>query len=175
MKTLSILAMAGVLAIPVLAADAPAKPAAPAEKKATPSSLTMSVTEAKVTAPFVLKDGAISQPSTTEVDAGGRAVFTFKVATAGEYVVTGGVNAPDDDNNSFYLNIDGEPTDPLMIWDLEVTSGFEERTSNWRGSGGAGSDEFDPKTFKLSAGEHKLIIGGREPASLKSITIKPVK
>ncbi len=175
MKTLSILVLAGVLAIPALAADAPAKAAAPAAKKPATSNPAMSVTEAKITAPFVLKDGAISQPATTEVGAGGRAVFTFKVATAGEYVVVGVVNAADDDSNSFYLNIDAEPTDPLMIWDLEVTSGFEERTSNWRGSGGAGSDEFDPKTFKLTAGEHKLIIGGREPASLKSITIRPAK
>ena len=85
------------------------------------------------------------------------------------------VSAPDEDSNSFYLNIDAEPADPLMIWDLEVTSGFEERIGNWRGSGDSGSGEFSPKVFKLTAGEHKLIIGGREPASLKSITIRPAK
>jgi hypothetical protein len=168
MKTLSILALAGVLAIPAIAADAPAKAAAPANP-------TLSVSEAKLTAPFVLKDGAISQPATTDASSGGKAVFTFKVAVAGDYVVAGVVNAPDDDNNSFYLNIDADPTDPLMIWDLEATSGFEERISNWRGSGEAGNDEFNPKAFKLTAGEHKLIIVGREPAKLKSVSIRPAK
>jgi hypothetical protein len=171
MKTLSILSLAGVLAISSLAADAPAK-AAPA---AAASNASMSASEAKLKAPFVLKDGAISQPATTDASGGGRAVFTFKVAADGDYVVAGVVNAPDDDNNSFYLNIDAEPTDPLMIWDLEATSGFEERISNWRGSGEAGNDEFNPKTFKLKAGEHKLIIGGREPAKLKSVSVRPAK
>jgi len=167
MKNLSLLVLAGMLAIPALAVDAPAKSA--------PSSPTLSVSEAKLTAPFVLKDGAISQPATTDASGGGKAVFTFKVAVAGDYIVAGVVNAPDDDNNSFYLNIDADPTDPLMIWDLEATSGFEERISNWRGSGEAGSDEFTPKAFKLTAGEHKLIIVGREPAKLKSVSIRPAK
>lgn len=166
MKALSLLALAGVLAIPSLAAETPAKAAAPTQA--------MPVTEAKITAPFVLKDGAISQPATTEVKDGGRAVFTIKVAAAGEYVVQGIVNAPDEDSNSFFLNIDAEPEDP-MIWDLEVTNGFEERVSNWRGNGDSANGEFVPKTFKLAAGEHKLIIGGREPASLKSVSIQPAK
>jgi hypothetical protein len=167
MKTLSLLALAGVLAIPAVAAENPAKAATPAQ--------ILPVSEAKITSPFILKDGAISQPATTEVKDGGRAVFTFKVAAAGEYVVRGMVNAPDEDSNSFYLNIDAEPTDPLMIWDLEVTNGFEERVSNWRGNGDSANGEFVPKTFKLTAGEHKLIIGGREPASLKSVSIQPAK
>ena len=69
-----------------------------------------------------------------------------------------------------------QPQDPTMIWDLETTIGFEERISNWRGSGDSESNgEFVPKAFQLTAGEHKLIIGGREPASLKSIAITPAK
>jgi hypothetical protein len=54
-----------------------------------------------------------------------------------------------------------------------VTSGFEERTVSWRGKGTAESDEIVPKRFNLSAGAHKLIIVGREPAQLKSISIRP--
>jgi hypothetical protein len=167
MKTLPLLMLAGVLAIPAFAADAPIKTAADQDQ-------VMLVTEAKLTGPFVLKDGAISQPATTGANDGGRAVFTFKVAVAGNYVVHGVVNAPDEDSNSFYLNIDAEPQEP-MIWDLEVTSGFEERISNWRGNGESGSGEFVPKAFNLTVGEHKLIIGGREPASLKSVSIRPAK
>ena len=175
MKTLSLLALAGILAIPAVAAETPTKTAPSSDQKAAPADQIMAVTEAKISGPFVLKDGAISQPATTGASDGGRAVFTFKVAKAGDYVVAGLVNAQDEDSNSFYLNIDAEPEDPLMIWDLEVTSGFEERVSNWRGSGESGSDEFTPKAFKLTAGEHKLIIGGREPASLKSVSIRPAK
>ncbi len=173
MKTLSLLVLAGVLAIPAVAADAPTKTTPSGDQKSA-SPQVMSVNEAKITGPFVLKDGAISQPATTGPSDGGRAVFTFKVAVAGSYVVHGVVNAPDEDSNSFYLNIDAELEEP-MIWDLEVTSSFEERISNWRGNGDSASGEFVPKAFKLTAGEHKLIIGGREPASLKSVSVRPVK
>lgn len=166
MKKLPLLVLAGIMAIPAFAADTPAKPASPA---------VMAATEAKLTGPFVLKDGAISQPATTGLGDGGRAVFTIQVATAGEYFVIGTVNAPDENSNSFFLNIDAEPQE-TMIWDLENTSGFEERTSNWRGNGDSESNgEFVPKSFKLTAGEHKLIVGGREPAALKSVAIRPAK
>lgn len=106
---------------------------------------------------------------------GGRAVFTFKVTAAGDYIVAGVVNAPDEDSNSLCLNIGAERVDPLMIRDLEVTSGFEERICNWRGNGESSSGEFVPKSFKLTAGEHKLIIAGREPVSLKGVSIRPAK
>ena len=61
MKTISLLVLAGVLAIPVLAVDALVKTALPANQKSTPSNPAMSVKEAKITAPFVVKDGAVSQ------------------------------------------------------------------------------------------------------------------
>ena len=50
-----------------------------------------------------------------------------------------------------------------------VTSAQVERVRN----GDASSDEFAPKRFKLSAGAHKLILVGREPSELKSISIHP--
>jgi len=49
-----------------------------------------------------------------------------------------------------------------MIWDIDITSGFEERTVSWRGSGTYDANEFVPKVFSLSAGEHELIVRGRE-------------
>ena len=133
----------------------------------------ISVAEATVSAPFVVKDGAISQPSQTELGEGGKAVFRFSVAKAGRYVIHAVVNAPDEDTNSFFLNIDAQPEDPLMIWDVAVTSGFEERVVSWRGSGDSSSDEFAPKIFELTAGEHTLNLVGREPAFLKSVSIRP--
>ena len=169
MKTPLILGLAGALALSAFAQTSAPKPAAPAKE----APAVIPVSSAVITKPFVLKDGAISQPVQTEVADGGKAVFTVTIAKAGNYVVHAVVNAPSEDENSFYLNFDAPPEDPLMIWDMSVTKGFEERIVSWRGSGDQDSDEFIPKVFKLTAGEHKLIIAGREPGSLKSISIVP--
>lgn len=162
MKTLTLLGLACALALPAFA-DTPAK-----EMPAV-----IPVAAATLTAPFVLKDGAIAQPSQTEVAGGGKAVFTVTVARTGDYVIHAMVDAPNEDENSFYLNFDAMPEDPLMVWDMTVTKGFEERIVSWRGSGDQDSDEFIPKVFKLTAGEHKLIIVGREPAKLQSVSLRP--
>ena len=145
------------------------------KKSPSPSSAAKSIaaSEAKLTAPMALKDGVITQPERTEIAAGGKAVFEFTVPKDGDYVIYAVVESPDDDTNSFYVNVDKQPAeDPLMIWDIELTTGFEERVVNWRGTGEAGSDEFNPKVFKLTAGAHKLHLVGREPAKLKSISIR---
>jgi hypothetical protein len=174
MKNIPALLLACALALPVFAEEAATKTPPPAAMgKDAAGAKIISVAEAVVTAPLVLKDGAIAQPSQTELAGGGKATFTFKVAAAGDYVIHAVVNAPDEDSNSFFLNIDAAPEDPLMIWDMEVTKGFENRVVSWRGNGDSGSDEFAPKIFKLTAGEHKLFIVGREPAQLKSVSIRP--
>jgi hypothetical protein len=95
---------------------------------------------------------------TTDITLGGRATYTFNVPNSGNYVVVGYVNAPDDSANSLWVNIDAEPIDPVSIWDIPFTSGFEARAVSWRGTAGL---EF-PRIFALSAGTHTLIIRGRE-------------
>ena len=140
------------------------------KKSASPDAPVISMTAAKITAPLVLKDGAIGQPQQTELPEGGKAVVDFSVPQDGTYEIHAVVNATAEDANSFYLNIDAPPRDPEMIWDIDVTNGFEERIVSWRGKGDAESDEFKPKYFKLTAGAHKLHIVGREPASLKSVS-----
>lgn len=127
-----------------------------------------------ITAPFTVSGGYISQSVQTTTEAsGGRAVYTFFVPTNGDYVVTATFDAPSDGENSIFLNIDGEPVDPTMIWDMPITSGFENHTASWRGSGTSAADEFVPKVFLLPAGQHTLIIVGREPnVSLDSIQIQ---
>ena len=52
----------------------------------------------------------------------------FIIPVAGNYVVKALVNAPSTDNNSFFVNIDARPTDPLMIWDVPVTTGLPSQT-----------------------------------------------
>lgn len=114
--------------------------------------------------PFVASDGYVSQSVWTEQDpaSGGRASYQFSMANPGDYVIKAVVDAPNSGNNSFFVNVDGEPVDPTMIWDIELTDGFEERTVSWRGSGTYDANEFVPKVFTLSAGQHELIIRGRE-------------
>ena len=50
-----------------------------------------------------------------------------------------------------------------MIWDIELTNGFEERVVNWRGTGEAGSDEFNPKVFKLTTAP---VLGGDKKTAI---------
>ncbi len=115
-----------------------------------------------VTSPFIVTNGYIYQTMLTGVTNGGRAAFAFTVSTAGTYTVTAVVDAPSDAANSLFVNIDAEPQDPYMVWDIPFTSGFETRTVSWRGNGTADQSEFVPKVFNLSQGQHQLIIRGRE-------------
>src|SRR5262249_10377286 len=55
-----------------------------------------------------------------------------------------------------------QPTNPLMIWDITPTTGFQTRTVSWRGNGTDGADQFVPEVFMLSAGNHQLLVRGRE-------------
>jgi hypothetical protein len=72
------------------------------------------------------------------------------------------INAPHAGANSLFANIDSEPTDPYMIWDIPLTSQTEERLLGWRGNGTFEAAEFPTKYFDLTPGTHRLIIRGRE-------------
>jgi hypothetical protein len=127
------------------------------------ANLTIQAETGVVTAPFQIVSGSLSQPATTDITLGGRAVYTFSITNAGYYVIQTVINAPSLTENSFYLNIDAEPQDPTMAWDiLPPTTGYETRLVSWRGSGTADGNEFVPKYFVLSTGTHQLIIRGRE-------------
>jgi hypothetical protein len=124
---------------------------------------------AVITSPFVYSGGYISQSvQTTDPNAGGRAAFSVNLTATATWLVSGVINAPDDSANSLFLNVDAEPQDPLMIWDVIPTTGFEERPGSWRGEGGG------PKIFNLAAGTHTVVVRGREAnAQLQSINIRP--
>ena len=116
-----------------------------------------------ISAPFVVANGSISQSSTTGVTDGGRATYNFTITNAGDYVIQAYVSAPSLTENSFYVNIDSDPQDPYMAWDiLPPTAGFENRIVSWRGNGTADANEIVPKIFTLTQGSHQLIIIGRE-------------
>jgi hypothetical protein len=127
-----------------------------------------------ITAPFSTNGGYVLQSADSGVTDGGRAVYGFNISTQGNYTVSASINAPSEAANSFYLNIDAEPTDPTTTWDIPMTSGFEIRTASWRGNGTATSSQFVPAVFTLAAGTHQLIIVGREGSTqLGQITIAP--
>jgi hypothetical protein len=137
---------------------------------------TFASTNGLVTAPFTVNTGYLVQDVETDGDptisGAGRAVYGFTITSAGNYLVSAYANAPDGGADSFYVNIDAEPADPTMIWDIPLTAGFERRTASWRGNGGPGTAELAPKVFALNAGVHKLILRGREAgARLERIEI----
>jgi hypothetical protein len=174
MKQFSVLFMACALAIPAVAQDATSTNS-PAAAEAHAPGQTFLASAAVLTAPLVFTNDYFHLESEmADVAAGGKAVFHFSITNAGDYQIESVVNATDDSANSFFVNIDTPPTDPEMIWDIEVTDGFEKRLVNWRGDGDSSNGQFVPKTFKLGPGDHTLILAGREPdARLKSLTIFP--
>jgi hypothetical protein len=129
--------------------------------------LTLAVNSGVISAPFVASSGTLSQPVQTGVAEGGQAVYTFNLVKPGNYFVSAMVLAPSEGQNSLYVNIDAEPIDPLMIWDIPVSPTLTSRLVSWRGngSGDPASSQYSPKVFTLSAGTHQLIIRGREPGT----------
>lgn len=125
-----------------------------------------------ITAPFATSGDLVYQSAETPLASSGRAAYSFTLTNAGYYVVQTMVNAPGDAANSFYINIDAEPQDPYMVWDIPVTTGVQSRLAAWRGNGTFDNNQFTPKVFNLAAGAHQLIIRGREAGvQLQSVTI----
>src|SRR5206468_11280801 len=93
---------------------------------------------------------------------------------SGTYVVSMVINAPNDSANSLYFNVDAEPTDPTMIWDVPISATTATNLAAWRGAGTFDNDQFAPKVFTLAAGTHQLIVRGREAnCQFSTISIVP--
>lgn len=141
--------------MPLLLGTAPAR--------ITSAPLVWEAESGKISQPFAVQEGAVSQARETKDPAlGGRATYRFTVEQDGNYRVKAVVNAPTVGSNSVFINIDGTPVNPTMIWDVTPTQGFEERTVSWRGAGTDVRNEFTPMIFNLKAGEHEMVIVGRE-------------
>ena len=152
------------------------------------SGLTFSASAGTIIAPFatgsmsavafggMTVSNYLSQASQTGLSGSGEAIYGFTITNAGNYVINALVNAPSDAANSFYINIDGQPTDPTMIWDVPVTSGFTNQLVSWRGNGADTNNQFVPIVFtNLTVGTHQLIVRGREAgAQLAAIAVTPI-
>lgn len=112
--------------------------------------------------PFVLDNNIAFQNVGTSFPDAGKAIYAFNIETAGNYILSFDIDAPTEGNNSFFININNEPTDPYMVWHVPVTTNFENRTVSWQGNGNWDNSEFVPKIFNLGPGSHQIIIKGRE-------------
>ena len=156
---------------------APSGSPPPSEPSPPPiSGLSWQAEDGIITSPFKVENGYVYQSTqTTDPSVAGKASYRFNIDNAEDYIIKMVVDAEDGSDNSLFVNIDSEPSSPTMIWDIEpLTTGFEERSVSWRGSGTYDKNEFVPKIFSLTEGEHELIIRGRESYTLiDSITIEP--
>lgn len=104
--------------------------------------------------PFMVMGTTISQViETVDPAHGGRALYNFNVPAGGNYLLSALVNCANDGSNSFFVNVDSEPT-TTMVWSIDLTSGLEARVASWA----VGT----PKIWALTSGSHQLIFRGRE-------------
>jgi len=130
-----------------------------------------------IVAPFYIAGGGtlIQQDVMSGLTDGGRAAYQFTITNAGDYGVSVFLNAPTEGANSLYISMDAQPTDPIAIWDVPVTIGFQNRLAAWRGNGTFNMPQFSPKLWTLTAGLHTLFIRGREPGvQIDRITIQKI-
>jgi hypothetical protein len=138
--------------------------------------LTFQAIAGSIAPPLTVSSNYVSQPvRTTVITNAGAASFNFTLTNAGDYVVEALVNGPNGGANSFYVNIDAQPVDPIMCWNISSTSNFEQRLVSWRGAGTDTNNQYVPKIFTLAAGAHQIIFAGREPnTELQSFSILPL-
>lgn len=144
----------------------------------------LSVSEADVAPPMVRRKESDSGDSgvwievPNGVDDGppdggpGAATFRFSVPRDGHYVLWGEVIAPSDQENSFYVAVNGGDE---VIWH---TPGYLDTTTEWRWdpvSDGRQEGKTDPVLFPLEAGTHQLRVRSREDGTrLRRIRITNV-
>lgn len=114
---------------------------------------------AVLTPPMLRAGGSVYQTVQTTLAQSGAATFSFTLTNSGNYVLQALVTAAQTDEDSAFVNIDAQPQDPYMIWDIPLTSGFEWRLVSWRGNG---ISQITPVEFTLNSGAHQLIVRGRE-------------
>ena len=90
-------------------------------------SVTFAADSGTISTPLVASDGKIDQPVGTDLAKGGEAAYSFNLPNAGNYVVSAMVLAPNEGQNSFYVNVDAEPIDPLTIWDIPISPTLTSR------------------------------------------------
>jgi hypothetical protein len=135
-----------------------------------PFTQTLPVSAATLTPPMARADspsttataglGVPDGPGNDATDSGpGAAAWTFTVPNDGEYVLWGEVRAPDTNDNSFYVSMDGGEE---IVWHTPAPGATTE-TWRWDPVSRLGEDgHTDPVVFSLEAGTHRLRLRNRE-------------
>lgn len=135
------------------------------------NTMSFSATNGDVSGAFSKAGDYISQPVSTimtgtNLNGNGLAVYYFTNTTTGNYVLWTTNNAPSDAENSLYVAIDANPSEPSDVWDMPVTAGWASGMVSKRGTGTFDTNQFVPMVYSnLTAGLHQLIVVGREPNS----------
>jgi hypothetical protein len=125
--------------------------------------LSLTADKAVLSEPLKLTNGCLCQPLKTSMATGGRALFAFNITNGGNYVIQVTINAQSSQPHSLGINIDAEPKEPEMIWDVGTTSGFESQLVAWRGNGTTTTTQSKPQVFTLSQGTHQLFVREMDP------------
>jgi len=152
-------------------------PTASPSPSPTPSQTVFDISEAEIAPPFKIADGMMFQTNRTvdSLDGSGRARLPFTIDTAGTYRIRALVLAVDHNSNSMFYNIDQEPTVENIIWDFQPSSSLQEVVSSMRKNNQRYIENINEKRFDLSAGNHELIIRGRETnLKIQKITIEKI-
>ncbi len=84
----------------------------------------------------------------------GYVILNFSVPAEDDYVIWGGVYGPSNEDDSFWVQVDGGS---WALWDIAHSPTWD-RVSNRGGD--------DPVVYHLSTGSHTLVIGVREDGSM---------
>jgi hypothetical protein len=87
--------------------------------------------------------------------------FTFTVSSAGYYKIQGTVMAPNGNDDSFYVLVDGEPDPNGYLWDVERHTSYGTDYIGDRNGD-------DPVEVWLDAGEHTVTLYKREDGTYVS-------
>ncbi|MBA3714945.1 MAG: hypothetical protein H0W76_21200 [Pyrinomonadaceae bacterium] len=92
----------------------------------------------------------------------GSATFNIDLATDGNYVIWSRVLAPSNENDSFYVSVDGGPED---VYDVAYNTWSD--SWQWTRVNGRADEQIpltlNPRIFELSAGAHQIVFRARDP------------
>ncbi|MDQ3256617.1 MAG: hypothetical protein M3R15_22465, partial [Acidobacteriota bacterium] len=117
-----------------------------------------------IAAPMVVSSEASASGGAyiaSNIGAAGSATFSIDLATDGNYVIWSRVLAPERDNDSFYVPVDGGPEDVYGVAYNTWSDAWQ-----WTRVNGRANENIpltlNPRIFQLSAGAHQIVFRTRE-------------
>lgn len=123
-----------------------------------------------VIAPYLVVNGdSVMQYSNNNasVQGSGEAIAGFNLAASNQVYLIAGVEATNNGNWSYYINVDGEPIDSTMKCDVTNTTPagtLTDRVVSWRGPLGDDTHpQYVTNVWGLGAGDHYIVVRGNDP------------